>query len=302
MTARPLLLSILVVSGCCFGGTPASTGAPPATAPTAPVAPPLPVAPPAPVALATLSAGPGMTPDPATSAGLAGGPVPASALAPTCMVGSYPVQPQVTVRVTGVMPNLTIFASSDSDLTLAVRRPDGTFLCNDDGDIGVNPRFSEPAVPGDYTVYVGTYGSTTPAPYTLGVSSTPAMATSLLGEGPILRRGHLRVLTATGAAMVSPPGTICDYVEVAHAGGLDVRWRVVCGDNVYYGNGSGEGSGGYSYSSRPEWPPGTLIRDVEPTGVDRDSAFIWDASGIHVFDDAANIWTGAYDLTFAEAP
>lgn len=297
---RLLLVSVLLsLPGCCFGGT---SGAATSSPTAAPIAAPLPIAPPAPAALSTLTAGPGMTPDPATSVGTAGGPVEGSALSPDCWVGSYPTQPQVTVRVTGAMPNLTIFASSDSDLTLAVRRPDGTFLCNDDGDVGVNPRFSEPAVPGDYTVYVGTFGGSMPAPYTLGVSSTPAMAASLLGEGAILRRGHLRVLTATGAAMATPPGTICDYVEVAHTGGeLDVRWRVVCGDSVYYGNGSSEGSGGFSYTSRPDWPPGTLIRDTEPTGVDSDSAMVWDATGIHVFDDAAN-WIGAYDLTFAEAP
>jgi hypothetical protein len=242
-----------------------------------------------------------MAPDPVTNAGTAGGPIAGSALASDCSFGSYPVEPQVTVRVTGVMPNLTIVAASDFDLTLAVRRPDGTFLCNDDGDIDVNPRFSEPAVPGDYTVYVGTFSLPTPAPYTLAVSSTPAMATSLIGDGPILRRGHLRVLTATGAAVVSPPGTLCDYVEIAHAEALDVRWRVVCGDNVYYGNGRSEGSGGFSYSSRPDWSPGTLIRDVDPTGVDGDPSFVWDASGIHLFDDAAGL-LGAYDLTFAEAP
>jgi hypothetical protein len=282
------------VSGCCFGGG-ASTATTDPSAPLA-VAPSLPLAPPAPAGAVALSVGPGLTPDPTTTSGLAGGPVQASTLSPNCYAGSFPVTPQVTVRVTAALPMAAIIAQSDTDLTLAVRRPDGTFACDDDGDEGVNPRVAEALVPGDYAVYVGTFGGGN-APFTLGVTTAPALSAGLL-SGTILRHGHLRVLTSSGTAGPMP-GTICDYVQVGippEPSGLDVRWRVVCTDTAFYGD-----TAGYSYRTRPEWPAGTLISDAQTTAQDSDPSFVWDGTGIRLRDDSSN-WHGDYDMTLAEAP
>lgn len=299
------LMACGALSGCCMGGTSPTPITPVSPLGTAPVAPiPAPGVAPAMAGLVTLNAGPGMTPDPLTTTGLAGGPVPASSLSPDCYAGSFPAQPQVTLHVTGAMPSLTIIASGDSDLTLAVRRPNGTFACDDDGDVSVNPRVSEPGTVGDYTIYVGTFGGDSAAPFTLGVTSYPAMAATLLTEGAVLRHGHLQVVTSSGMGMVTP-GTICDYIQVSHPGapgGLDVRWRVVCGTTALYGNGnSGEGTAGFSYTSQPTWAPGTLINDSEPSGVDSDPSFVWDATGIRIVDDSAG-WNGDHVTTFVEVP
>lgn len=303
---RRVMVSVLVLSmgasGCCFTPTPAPIPPPPGLSPT-PLIPPMPVTPAMP-GLITLTAGTGMTPDPAITLGVAGGPIAASSLSPACYVGSYPAQPQITVRVATPMPMMVLIAASDADLTLAVRRPDGSFICDDDGDVGVNPRIAEPAVPGDYTVYVGTFGGGVPSPFTFGVTSLPAMAAPLLTDGAVLRRGHLSVLTSTGPSMVMP-GTLCDYLQVAHApsapGGVDVRWRVVCNGIALYGNGPSEGDAGFSFAANAEWPAGTLVRDLETSAIDTDPSFVWDGSGIRIADDA-NGWSGAHDTTFVEVP
>lgn len=280
-------------SGCCFGGsgTPAPPPAPPVIAP--------PVVPPAPEALQLVMAGPGSTPDPMITTGIAGGPMPAQTLGPTCFAGSYPAQPQLTVRVTAAMPSLAFVVASDSDLTLAVRKPDGSFDCNDDGGVGLNPRVDVVAVPGDYTVYVGSFGSSGGgAPYTLGVTSIAAYDAPIITAAP-LRHGHFRVLTATGNVPVAP-GSLCDYVQVQNTGGTyDVRWRVRCGETWVYGDGSSESSGGFQYSTRPEWPAGSVVRDERMYGQDQDPLFVWDTTQIRIADDGTS-WTGRqYDLTLA---
>lgn len=297
------LLSGLLLAGCCLGGLPGATPPPPPT-PLPPVTPPPPVGvgpyvPPPPPAT-VLYAGVGMSPDPAVATGSAGGPMPASALSPTCWAGSYPIQPQVTLQVGSMMPTLVIFADGERDLTLAVRRPDGSFACDDDGDVGLNPRVAEPGMPGTYSIYVGTFGSE-PVPFVVGVTGIAAMAAPLLTEGTVLRHGNFSVLSSTGPAAVAP-GSLCEYVEVSHAartGDVNVRWRVVCSGRTIYGDGSSEGSAGFSYSSHPDWPAGTTIRDAETSAVDSDPAFVWDTTGIRISDDAAG-YGGAHETVLTE--
>lgn len=54
---------------------------------------------------------------------------------------------------------LTITVRSDSDTTLVVNGPDGSWYCDDDGGDGTNPllRFGKPSS-GVYDIWVGTYG------------------------------------------------------------------------------------------------------------------------------------------------
>lgn len=285
-------------SGCCFGGSSSSGSAPlPGTTPGyAPPAPP--PAPPPPTAAQMVMVSPGFAPDPAITSGVAGGPMQAQSLAPTCYAGSYPAQPQLTVRVSAPMPSLSFVVNAEADLTMAVRRPDGTFTCDDDGGVGLNPRVDVAAVPGDYTIYVGTFSGSADAPYTLGVTSIAAYDAPVIAAAPI-RHGHLRVLTATGNVGITP-GILCDYVQVQHSGGTyDVRWRVRCGETWIYGDGSSESSGGYQYSSRPTWPPGSVVRDERTSRDDEDPLFVWDTTQIHIADDGSS-WTGrTYDLTLA---
>jgi hypothetical protein len=71
-------------------------------------------------------------------------------------------------------------ARADQDITLAIRKPDGTFLCNDDSE-GLNPMVEGAFAAGSYDVYVGSYATEGQfAAYRLGVSANQATVPSAL--------------------------------------------------------------------------------------------------------------------------
>ncbi len=78
-------------------------------------------------------------------------------------IGNYPLAAQHTVTVGAAIPMLRVLVNGgpEADTTLAVRRPDGTYACNDDsGDPGnsFNPLVEiANAAPGEYQVFVGGY-------------------------------------------------------------------------------------------------------------------------------------------------
>src|SRR5688572_11902035 len=100
------------LAGCCFGGGGGAAAAP-------------------------LTLGPGFTPDPTTATGSAGGVSDASTFGAGC-VGHISLTPNHTLTVSGQIPYMRIVANAAEDITLVVRRPDGTYMCNDDTE-GYNP-------------------------------------------------------------------------------------------------------------------------------------------------------------------
>lgn len=114
---------------------------------------------------------------------------------------------------------LSIFAQSDRDLTIAVRGPDGTVLCNDDS-FGLNPAVTfNNAQAGDYTIFVGAFSQGGSASYdlfasqggpaftdaTLDLSAPPRLGEAqfggegdsgsrLLGTGPVVAVDSLDAL------------------------------------------------------------------------------------------------------------
>ena len=75
--------------------------------------------------------------------------------------------PDVVLSLAAVEPMLSLYATSSSDLTLAVRAPDGSWLCNDDA-YSLNPAVSFDNAPaGDYAVYVGAFSAGTQDDWTL---------------------------------------------------------------------------------------------------------------------------------------
>ncbi|MDQ3037388.1 MAG: hypothetical protein M3Y87_33645 [Myxococcota bacterium] len=125
-----------------------------------------------------------------TVSGTAGGPQAGDALGSDC-IGQFPASPQHTVTVGAAIPMLRVLvnAGADADTTLAVRRPDGTMVCNDDsGDPGngLNPVVELPnAAPGEYQVYVGGYSSgDTWASYRLGFSEAAGQMPSQVVAAP----------------------------------------------------------------------------------------------------------------------
>jgi hypothetical protein len=132
-----------------------------------------------------LVSGRGFSPQPAIRTGTAGGPLADYTLSPEC-VGQFPTIPQHVIKLGGPIDLLRIVVDADgSDLTLAIRTPDGVFHCNDDsGDPlnGLNPTVElYSPTPGSIEVYVGTYSEYyAGAQYRLGVTEQQGFASDLL--------------------------------------------------------------------------------------------------------------------------
>ena len=106
--------------------------------------------------------------------GLAGGPSHSLVHLGANCIGSYPNEPQHVIDAAMPLGAITIHAGhTRTDLTLAVRTPDGAWHCNDDG--GVAPSVLDPIVAltsvpqGRTEVYVGTYSGQIGVPYQLDV-------------------------------------------------------------------------------------------------------------------------------------
>jgi hypothetical protein len=99
--------------------------------------------------------------------GVAGGPIDAIRLGPSCR-GHFPRAAHAVIRVT--QPSqLEITTVGSTDLTMAVRGPDGIIRCDDDSGQGSNPRIQGPFVPGEHRVWIGTYSANQSAPFTLSI-------------------------------------------------------------------------------------------------------------------------------------
>lgn len=133
--------------------------------------------------------GHGFTPQPIVRSGAAGSSAPdardGSSLDPSC-VGTFPGAPQHAIKLGGAIPLLRIVVDSPgSDLTLAVRTPDGTWHCNDDSSDpanGLNPTVElySPSA-GEIEIWVGVYSSYySGAPYRLGITERQGFASEIL--------------------------------------------------------------------------------------------------------------------------
>ncbi len=151
-------LLALGLAGCCFGGTPGSTGTPP---------PPGTV----PGVGGLTSLAPGFAPDPMMVSGSAGGPAQASTYGMDCR-GTVAMMPNHSFTLTAPFSTLRFSVTAASDTTIVVRSPSGQVFCNDDTN-GLNPEIVNAFPAGQVDVYVGAYSSSgMGAPYTMQVSQT----------------------------------------------------------------------------------------------------------------------------------
>lgn len=93
-----------------------------------------------------------------------------AAFGDACIAGQVPRQPQHTFRVASTTDISFLVRGGDDDLSLVITGPGGPY-CNDDYD-GLDPGFRLELEPGEYAVYVGTYGDQPidPTPdYTLNI-------------------------------------------------------------------------------------------------------------------------------------
>ncbi|MGJ3232019.1 MAG: hypothetical protein ACFE0P_09485 [Oceanicaulis sp.] len=100
----------------------------------------------------------GFLPDPATRRVTAGGSLTASDAVQSGCYGSITREPTVELRYSG-SGSLYIYTTGSTDTTLAVNRPDGTWVCNDDGASGTNAGLAfSGSTGGTYDIYVGKFG------------------------------------------------------------------------------------------------------------------------------------------------
>ncbi len=102
----------------------------------------------------------GFSPDPRDVAVQAGGGLDSTAIREDCNAGYIQSAPNVRLNWGGGAGPLVLTAASEADVTLAVRGPNGAWLCNDDGPAGLTPQISIPdPAAGRYDVYVGRFGT-----------------------------------------------------------------------------------------------------------------------------------------------
>jgi hypothetical protein len=121
----------------------------------------------------TLNLSAGFPNDPRTVAVQAGGSTNAAQSIGGSCTGYIATAPDVRLNYTaGSSLPLIISAASQSDTTLVVNGPDGSWYCDDDsGNAGMNPSLRWGTPPsGQYDIWIGTYGSASLVPATLAIS------------------------------------------------------------------------------------------------------------------------------------
>jgi hypothetical protein len=136
----------------------------------------------------TISITTGFT-DPTMAEGTSGGAVDASTLNSECR-GYVSSSPDHILEVGAAFPRLRVMAlgtEADSDVTLVVHKPDGSYLCNDDSD-GFHPMVEGEFAAGRYEVFVGSYEQGRRQTYRLGISAqenaTPSTTLAPAGAAP----------------------------------------------------------------------------------------------------------------------
>lgn len=133
---------------------------------------------------------PGFMPDPVITEGLAGGTQHARTLNESC-TGWVEDVPNHVLVTTGAMAELRVVAHAEEDITLVIRRPDGSFVCNDDaeGTRGTDPMVRAEMPSGEHQIWVGANREGEHPSYRLGFSELPnVMPASLIVEPPPAQR------------------------------------------------------------------------------------------------------------------
>lgn len=131
----------------------------------------------------TIGIAPNFAPDPTILRGRAGGQTEASAFTGNAdCKGWIDTRPDHLLSVAADMPLLRILTSSQIDTSLVIRRPDGTFLCDDDGGGDYNALIEAPFSAGTYKLWVGTHGNGLIAEYRIGASAVSSTTVADLGS------------------------------------------------------------------------------------------------------------------------
>ncbi len=129
----------------------------------------------------TVSLSAGFLPDPYVIELEAGGPLDADESGAgggddwSWCAGNITQAPSVELDWDGNGDALSFFVSSDRDTTLAINLPDGSWVCDDDGGVGVDASVTlESAPSGIYDIYVGLFSGSETAPAQLNITEFDA--------------------------------------------------------------------------------------------------------------------------------
>jgi hypothetical protein len=129
---------------------------------------------------------------------------------PAC-VGFVSRQPVLTANWEGAVESLRVFFYSDSDSTLVIQAPDGSYLCNDDSSDNVlDPEVvvTEP-VTGTYKLWVGSYDANQLIPGLLVITGRPDFSLADFNPATLVKRQPIapeEEIVQTPAALAAKAG------------------------------------------------------------------------------------------------
>lgn len=117
------------------------------------------------------------------------GDIPGARARPGC-AGHVPVQRHVALELDEPR-QVRLVARAEVDLVLVLRRPDGSFLCDDDGAGDFDPQVTDLLQPGVHSIWVGTYQVNHASDFELTVEATEVGVSQHDSEPPRLGRWNL---------------------------------------------------------------------------------------------------------------
>ncbi len=121
-----------------------------------------------------------------------GGEVDASTFNTSC-VGFVNDKPVLTARWTGTVDQLRVFFYSDSDSTLVVQQPDGSYVCADDAaDNVLDPELTVAnPVTGTYKVWIGSFDANQLIPGLLVITARPELTLAEFNPSKLVKRAPI---------------------------------------------------------------------------------------------------------------
>lgn len=177
---------------------------------------------PEPSAYLTLDMQAGFALDPFLVSLNGGGEVDASTLGETC-VGYINDKPVLTATWAGAVDALRIFFYSDSDSTLVIQRPDGSYVCADDVDENVLDAelVAEQPAAGTYKIWVGSYEPDQLIPGLLVITARPDLSLSSFDPRALVKREPIEVEEeAPAPAEIAAKEAISETQAAQEASGL----------------------------------------------------------------------------------
>jgi hypothetical protein len=174
---------------------------------------------PEPSAYLTLDMEAGFALDPFLVSLNGGGEMDASTLNESC-VGYVNDQPVLTAHWKGAVDALRVFFYSDSDSTLVVQQPDGTYLCADDAaDNVLDPEITiTQPITGTYKLWIGSFDENQLIPGLLVVTARPDFGLAEFDPSTLVKRAPIEPeveIADTSTEAIAAKAAVTNVEEIA---------------------------------------------------------------------------------------